>query len=114
MGLLEADDQRGDWYGWVTNQAGHAAIVGQPAGLALWAFGVPPFLVFAVVVTVYLVVWEFLTQGGSDWRDSIMDTANVAAGVAVILMALGGSVGLTGLVLLVWGVLLAFGVWRRL
>lgn len=114
MGLLEADDQRGDWYGWVTNQAGHAAVVGQPAGWALWALGAPAFLSFAVVVSVYLVVWEFLVQGGADWRDSIMDTANVAAGVAVMTMALEGSVGLTGLVLLIWGVLLAFGVWRRL
>jgi len=28
MTLLRADDYRADWYGYVCNQAGHAAIVG--------------------------------------------------------------------------------------
>lgn len=28
MTLMQADDFRGDWYGYVCNQAGHAAIVG--------------------------------------------------------------------------------------
>ena len=29
--MLSPDNQRGDWYLWVTNQSGHAAIVGVAA-----------------------------------------------------------------------------------
>ena len=39
--LLRPDAQPRDWYGWLTNQAGHAALVGQPAALALILCGVP-------------------------------------------------------------------------
>lgn len=38
MTLMRADDYRANWYGYVTNQAGHAGIVGLVLGaLALTA-----------------------------------------------------------------------------
>jgi hypothetical protein len=114
MSLLEADDQRGDWYGWATNQAGHAAVIGQPAALVLWWLGVPALIVMAVVWAVYLAVWEIWVQGMPDWRDSVMDAANVAAGASVMVLALGGDVVGCACALAVWGKLLWFGVRRRL
>lgn len=82
MTLLKANDFRTDWYGYVTNQAGHAAIVGFALSMlaltSLPAVWVPP-----VVALAYGVVWEWQIQRGGDWKDSLEDTAHVMVGASV-------------------------------
>lgn len=81
MTLMQADDFRGDWYGYVCNQAGHAAIVG--FGLAFLALTILPALwVPPLVALAYGVIWERLIQRGNLWADSLEDTAHVMAGSA--------------------------------
>lgn len=112
--LEQPDAQPGDWYGWVTNEAGHAALVGVPAAMILLGLGVPAWLVPAAVAAVYGVIWEGLFQPGTIWSDSLSDTAHVAAGATLITAALSWGFWLTAAVLAAWGVLLAVGIARRL
>lgn len=86
--LRQADAQPGDWYGWLTNQAAHMALVGIPVTLALVAVGVPLWLAPIIAAAVYAVVWEWLIQRSKDVADSLTDTAMTMAGamfVAAIL-----------------------------
>lgn len=113
-GLLRADAQTGDAYGWLCNQAGHAALVGMPAVILLLAFGVGPVLAPIAVALVYGVLWEWLIQRGRDWRDSVIDTACVLAGASVLAGALGFGLVTAAAALAIWCALLAVGVWRRI
>lgn len=75
------NDFRGDPYGYVCNQAGHAAIVG--FGLALLALTILPALwVPPLVALAYGVIWERMIQRGNLWADSLEDTAHVMVGSA--------------------------------
>ncbi len=80
--LRTPDSFPSDWYGEVTNQAGHNALVGVPATLFFLAF-VHPVWVPVIVVVVYAVAWEYLAQHGTDWKDSLTDTASVGSGSAI-------------------------------
>ena len=85
--MFDPDDFAGNPYGHITNQAGHAAMVGIPAGAALVAMGWPLVQAPIVVAAVYLVLWEWMLQrnpGKWDWRDSLMDTACVMAGASMV------------------------------
>lgn len=82
MTLLKADDFKTDWYGYVTNQAGHAMIIGGGLSLAALTF-LPALWVPPVVALAYGVIWEWLIQRGGMWRDSLEDTAHVAVGAAL-------------------------------
>lgn len=90
--LARPSSFRGDWYGWATNQIAHAMFVG---------FGTATFfslvaskvsgewidqrITFAVIVALYVFVWEALVQG---WRglDSLTDAAFVALGASAFLV----------------------------
>ena len=112
--LLRPDAQPRDWYGWLTNQAGHAALVGQPAALALMIAGVPGDAVPAIVAVAYLLLWERLIQRGRDWADSLTDTAAVGAGAALLATAVTADLPAAVFVLAVWAAVLVAGVRRRL
>ncbi|WP_235842895.1 hypothetical protein [Cereibacter sphaeroides] len=65
------------------------------------------------VALIYLIVWERLIQRGPDLRDSLTDTAHVAAGATLITAALNWGYWPTVGVLAVWATMLAAGIWRR-
>lgn len=112
--LLRPDAQPRDWYGWLTNQAGHAALVGQPAAMALMIAGVPAWASAAIVAVAYLIVWERLIQRGRDRADSLTDTASVGAGAALLATAVLSDLPAAVFVLAVWAAVLVAGVRRRL
>ena len=101
-----------DPYGAVTSQAGHAAIIGMPACMALLALGWPLWAAPIAVAVVYLIAWEGAVQRFSLPADALMDTASVMAGASVIAGALHGL--LTAAVcLLAWLVVMAIEWVRR-
>ena len=106
------DDFDGDWYGYLTNQAGHAYLVGAPLALILapwWGLVAAPFMIGLA----YLLAWEIAVQRGRDWRDSLEDSVHVTCGAAVICGALSGDVLTAAGCLALQAVLLGIGVWRR-
>lgn len=108
--LLAADNQRDDWYGWLTNQAAHSYLVGIPMGLAL-SYVLSPYLAALVVVLAYGLGWEVTLQRGKDWCDQIADTFHVGAGALIVgLIASDGSIVAPALIQFA---ALAYGVARR-
>ena len=87
--IFEANAFRGDWYGFLTNQAGHAYLVGFPAAWVIAHIVGNPILILAIIVAVYMAVWEVIAQHGDDWKDSAEDTLHVALGSAVALTMWG-------------------------
>lgn len=86
--MLPPDNFDTDPYGYLTNQAGHAALVGMPAGVLLM-LAVPVWLAPILVALIYAVAWEWGWQRWRypdrfDWRDSVMDTACVMAGASIL------------------------------
>lgn len=109
-----------DWYGELTNQSGHHALIGIPFALALLPF-FPVVWVPVAVALIYAVIWEIIAQHGADWKDSLTDTACVMAGASLLCgpffflpPALFWPVWVTqALCFAGWAVLLAIGVVRR-
>jgi hypothetical protein len=102
-----------DPYGYLTNQAGHAYLVGGPAALVLsiwWGLIAAPVL----VAICYGLIWEIGIQRGRDWRDSLEDSVHVMAGASVMCAALGGDGWTVAGCFLAQGVLLCIGMYRRL
>ena len=110
--IFAPDDFDGDPYGFLTNQAGHAYLVGCPLALA----AAPAFGLLAAPVVVgigYALIWERVIQRGRDWRDSLEDSVHVMAGASVICGALSGDWLTVWGCLAAQGALLGSGVWRR-
>lgn len=103
---------RGDPYGYLTNQAGHAYLVGAPLALALapWAGLIAGP---AIVALAYGIIWELVIQRGRLWRDSLEDTVHVLAGASVMSAALNGDALIVAECMGAQAGLLAVGVWRR-
>lgn len=112
MTLLQSDDYRADWYGYATNQAGHAALVGMPLALLVMPFLGPIWTPIAVALA-YGIVWEWLIQRGGMWADSVEDTAHVMAGASVICGAMVNHLTASTCVA-AWLCLIGLGVARRL
>jgi hypothetical protein len=109
---LKASDFPGQPYQHLTNQAGHAYLVGGP--LAIMAAPWTGLILAPVIIAaVYLVIWEILVQHGRLWRDSFEDTIHVLCGAAVLCSALSGDFLAVSLTMTAQWVLLAVGVWRR-
>lgn len=109
--IFDPDAFANDWYGYLTNQAGHSYLVGAPLVLAL-----SPWFGIAAPVAVgvgYGLIWEIGIQRGRLWRDSFEDTVHVTTGAAVIASALTGSHVAAAICLAAQGALLAIGIWRR-
>jgi hypothetical protein len=105
--------QPNDPYAWATNQAGHAAIIGIPAALLLLGLGVHPVAAPIIVAFVYTIAWEVAADHWRvDWRDSLMDAANVMAGASIICGALVSYWTAVACVLL-WLAIIGFGWWQR-
>jgi hypothetical protein len=111
MSIREPSDFRNDPYAYLTNQAGHAYLVGAPATaiLALW-WGIAAPVAVAVA---YGLFWEIGVQRGRLWKDSFEDTVHVLAGASVITAALGGDLATVMVCFAAQGILLGIGVWRR-
>lgn len=109
---LGPNDFPGQPYAYLTNQAGHAYLVGFPAALALAPLA---GLVAApvIVAVIYGILWEIVIQNGRLWRDSLEDTVHVMVGAAVLCAALSGSALTVAEVMGAQAGLLAVGVWRR-
>jgi hypothetical protein len=110
---FDPDAFPGNPYGHLTNQAGHAYLVGAPLALALsplWGLVVTP----AIVAVCYWIIWERIIQRGRDWRDSFEDAVHVMAGASVMCAALSGSYWAAWGCLAAQGALLAVGVARRI
>ena len=109
---FDPDAQLFDWYGWLTVQAGHIALVGLPGALILspW-FG--PFLAPLIVAAAYLLLWEIAVQRvGAGWKDALEDTACVMAGASILCGAAVG-IGTAAACFVGWAAFLFIGVWRR-
>lgn len=110
---MRADNQRGDAYGWLVVQSGHAAIVG--FGLALPWIWLPPLACVGLAALVYATFWEWGYQmvalGSRDVKDAVADTVNVAAGAAMAA-AVGWNPAFWG-IWAAWLVVLAIGAGYR-
>lgn len=111
--LLEADSQPKDWYAWATNQLGHG-VIGMPLALVAHALGIPFLLVPAVVALRYFLIWELLLQAGDDLTDSLWDAVHVGMGAGIMSLALQGNISGLSALFILWGMLLAYGVYRRI
>lgn len=110
---FEPDAQQSDWYGWLTTQAGHAALVGNAGALLLFPW-VGPVLSPILVALAYLVIWEAWRQRfGAGIADALTDTACTMAGASIICGALVGY-GTALACFTAWCALLLFGVLRRI
>ena len=111
--LRRADAQPEDWYGWLTNQAAHMALVGIPAAMLMVWLQWPSWAIPLAVALIYGVGWELVVQRGKDFGDSIMDTAFVACGAA-LTVAMFSDPYEAARVFTVFAFLLAYGVGKRI
>ena len=110
--IFAPDDFADDWYGYLTNQSGHAYLVGCPLALIVspwWGLVAAPI----IIAVCYGIIWELIVQHGRDWRDSLEDTVHVMAGASVICAAISGDIWTVAGCLAAQAVLLGIGVWRR-
>lgn len=83
--LMKPDDQMHDWYRWATSQAGHMALVGVPAALALLALHLPAWCIPPVVWFAYGTGWEWFVQKNPATIDGLVDTLMVTFGAAFVV-----------------------------
>lgn len=100
--LSRADDQRQDWYGWTTNQMGHAFSF---MALAMW---------FAPWIAALLAVAKELVDGiktdnRQGWRDCVTDLFFSLSGVALVFFGPRYETG----ILIAVAVALTVGIVRR-
>lgn len=100
--LSRADDQGWDWYGWTTNQMGHAFSF---MALAIW---------FAPWIAAVLALAKELTDGiktdnRQGWRDCAVDLFFSLSGVALAVLGDSGDIG----VLIAVALALTVGIVRR-
>lgn len=110
--MLRASDFRADPYGYLTNQAGHAYLVGFPAALMVYPWA-GLLLTPLIIAAIYGVLWEIVVQRGRLWRDSFEDTIHVMVGSSVICAALSGNALTVAETMGAQAGLLAVGIWRR-
>jgi len=80
---------RGDPYGFVTNQAGHAYLVGFPLAW-FWAHVIgSPVVMLIMIAAVYMLLWEVMAQQSDEWADSAEDTLHTVLGASVALTMWG-------------------------
>ena len=110
MPLIESDSFQHDPFGWVGNQSGHGWI-GVAIGLPMLALGCPLPLALTLTWVLYYLVFEMLLQGLVLPMDSFSDSLHPVFGLSVVgllpnydqaLLVMGG-----------WGLVLAYGFWRR-
>ena len=100
--LERPDDQSRDWYGWATNQLGHAFSF---MALAIWF---APWIA-AVLALAKEVADGIKTDNRQGWRDCATDLFFSLSGVALAVLGDGGDIG----VLIAVAVALVIGIVRR-
>lgn len=109
--LVKSDSFANDWYGWLTNECGHGW-VGFVLSLPLLALGCPDAPTVFIVWLLYFFIVEVVDQKLRLVYDGISDSLHVVFGswLAVLLPEYGQAM----LVAVGWGIVLAYGVWRRI
>ena len=110
--LIEPDDFKGDWYGWLTNQASHALIGVVVMGVA-WFIKADIAYAFATMVIVYALVIEGMFQGFRMPRDSIVDTWFVCLGGLISVSLTHNSLKMYVITIVAGAISFGFGCWRR-
>lgn len=119
--LRAPDSFASDWYGWITNQGSHGALIGWPLGVLLMLFMDPIDAVLVGTFAYYFLI-ERLWQGRGQLRDSIADSYHVGAGIAMLAVPMLavppdrylGTLALLGFCWLLWVAVLIMGVAKRL
>ncbi|MFY8095427.1 MAG: hypothetical protein ACOVN0_18265 [Niveispirillum sp.] len=109
----QADSQRMDWYGWVTNQCGHLLI-----GLVLTWLGIMAGLSLASaagwVLAAYVAKeWRDIRAGGGI-GDSLTDVGFVGCGILMALVQWQQSIWGFLVVMTVAGILALHGIRKRI
>lgn len=78
MTLLEAENYKADWYGWMVNQTAHAGwgAITYILFCTGWffTFGEFPYKIAAwLIITMGYIFWEFVIQRGRLFWDSVED-----------------------------------------
>lgn len=113
MGMITTPDAfLGDWYGWITSQAGHALFVGMVVFALAATTPLTRRQAFWTTLALY-AVWEVWTFAG-DFLDAATDWSFVAMGAAFGWMAWEGNrdkvrLAFAGMILAA-----AAGVWVRI
>jgi hypothetical protein len=115
--LASPDDQGEDWYGWITNQLGHAMLGVTLGGLVLlldggwfWAVCINTILTGAVET------WDLLQSPRGNWpsfRDSLQDLAFWLLGALLAIALFNNSIAMFLTVLVLSIGLAATGIWPR-
>lgn len=102
-----------DWYGWITNQSGHALIVGAMP-FALLAMIIGRVWACAVVAVIYAgwEVWQVTAQGGTV-GDGFADWAFVVLGAGLVWAAWERNGKASAMIWLALAASFAVGVGRR-
>lgn len=102
-----------DPYGHATNQSGHF-VIGLAMAVGMGALGVPWQAALPIAVLVYWTFVEVLSQKLSMLRDSIEDALFVLFGAGAPVLLIEWGAGATAVYLVLAGIVLGIGVWRRL
>lgn len=102
---MKSDDFADNWYLWLINQCGHICL-GLALDVLMTEIGLPIWWRLGLIIGLYWLLIEVFAQRLRLWRDAIMDTAFVAAGVTFMQAPLP--------VVVISAMLLAFGMLQRL
>jgi len=80
--IIQPDDYPYDWYGWLTNQCGHALIGVVSLGV-MWFSNIDPLVAVPAIVIFYFFIVESCLQGLDKPWDSLTDTWFVFLGSLV-------------------------------
>jgi hypothetical protein len=115
--LASPDDQGEDWYGWITNQLGHAMLGVTLGGVVLllgggwfWAVTINTILTGAVET------WDLLQSPRDDWpsfRDSLQDLSFWLLGALLAIALFNNSIAMFLTVVALSLALAITGIWPR-
>lgn len=109
--VRKADEFRDDWYGWLTNQCGHA-MVGIIVTIFLNSVGAPWLSVPVVATIAYFVVVEWYGQRLRLLWDAIVDSFHVCMGSLIVHTIPDWKT--SAMACAVWCVFLGLGVRKRI
>jgi hypothetical protein len=104
----------GDWYGWITNQAGHSYFVGFPFAVVGTLLGLHWISISVATYILYFLVWELGLKTRVNMRDSLCDPAHVTTDAGLFSALCAGDLVIGVLIFLTQLAFLLNGVRRRL
>ncbi|MDA5558834.1 hypothetical protein [Shimia sp. MMG029] len=112
--LREGSEFSGDWYGWVTNQAGHSYFVGLPFAIIGSLLDASWIVTASASFIIYFVLWELSTKSRVNLRDSLTDTTHVSLGSALLVSLSNQQLEITVALLVLQFLMLLSGISRRM